>query len=135
MPTSTIYTLIKQLLTKKATNPFPVKYTPDNMHEAARLIESGQLQINPPVEIPENFRGKLDYDEEACIGCQLCVKVCPSEALVFDSDKKKVKHYVSRCTFCGQCTDICPKSCFEFTEEFLIAGVDKYADDLVIEPK
>lgn len=38
MPTSTIYTLIKQLLTKKATNPFPVKHAPKNMHAAADLI-------------------------------------------------------------------------------------------------
>lgn len=134
MPTSTIYTLIKQLLTKKATNPFPVKYAPGNMHEAANLIEKGELDINPPVEIPDGFRGKLDYDKDCCIGCQLCVKVCPSEALVFNEEKNKVKHYVARCTFCGQCVDICPQSCFEFTEEFLIAGGDKYSDELVYEP-
>ncbi|MFW5898316.1 MAG: 4Fe-4S binding protein [Candidatus Saliniplasma sp.] len=134
MPTSTIFTLIKQLVTKKATNPFPVKYTPKNMHGAAKLIEDGKLEINPPVEIPENYRGKLTYDKDSCIGCQLCVRVCPSEALTFDEEKRKVKHYVARCTFCGQCVNICPKSCFEFTDEFLIAGTDKYSDELVYEP-
>ncbi|MFW6047772.1 MAG: 4Fe-4S binding protein [Candidatus Natronoplasma sp.] len=134
MPTQTIYTLIKQLLTKKATNPFPVKYTPDNMHDAAELIEKGKVEINPPVEIPPNFRGKLKYDKESCIGCKLCVRVCPSEALVFKEEEAKVKHYVSRCTFCGQCVNICPKSCFEFTEEFLIAGTDKNAKGMIINP-
>jgi len=134
MPTTTIYTLIKQLLTKKATNPFPVKHAPDNMHAAAELIEKGELEINPPVDIPENFRGKLDYDMECCIGCKLCVRVCPSEALVFKEEKNKVKHYVSRCTFCGQCVNICPQSCFEFSPEFLIAGTDKNADDMIISP-
>jgi len=134
MPTSTIFTLIKQLVTKKATNPFPVKYTPKNMHAAADLIEKGELEINPPVDIPSNYRGKLIYDKECCIGCKLCTRVCPSEALVFDAEKRKVKHYVARCTFCGQCVNICPKSCFEFSDEFLIAGIDKYSDELVYEP-
>lgn len=134
MPTSTIYTLIKQLLTKKATNPFPVKYAPKNMHDAAELIEQGELDINPPVYVPEMLRGKLEYDKECCIGCKLCVRVCPSEALIFKDDEKKVKHYVSRCTFCGQCADICPKDCFELTDEFLIAGTDKNADDMVLNP-
>ncbi len=134
MPTSTVFTLIKQLLTRKATNPFPVKYTPKNMHAAAELIESGKLEINPPVEIPPDYRGKLKYDVDCCIGCKLCLKVCPSEALAFKPEEKKVKHYVARCTFCGQCANICPKSCFELTEEFLIAGTDKYADELVLNP-
>lgn len=134
MPTTTIYTLIKQLLTEKATNPFPVKHTPDNMHAAAELIEDGKLEINPPVDVPEDFRGKLKYDKECCVGCQLCVRVCPSEALVFKEDEKKVKHYVSRCTFCGQCVNICPQDCFELSPEFLIAGPDKNDDDMIINP-
>ncbi|MFO8110336.1 MAG: 4Fe-4S binding protein [Thermoplasmata archaeon] len=134
MPTSTIFTLIKQLLTKKATNPFPVKYTPNNMHAAASLIESGKLKINPPVELPPDYRGKLTYDVDACIGCKLCLKVCPSEALVFKPEEKKIKHYVSRCTFCSQCVEICPKNCFKMSNEFLIAGLDKEAEDMVLNP-
>lgn len=134
MPTSTIYTLIKQLFTKKATNPFPLKRAPDDMTSAAELVEKGEIDLNPPVEIPENYRGKLEYDKECCIGCKMCVRVCPSEALVFKEDEKKVKHYVSRCTFCGQCVNICPKDCFDFSEDFLIAGTDKNADDMIINP-
>ncbi len=134
MPTSTIYTLIKQLFTKKATNPFPVKYAPDNMTEAAKLVEDGKLELNSPIEVPEDFRGKIVYDKECCVGCQLCVRVCPSEALVFKEDERKVKHYASRCTFCGQCLDICPEDCFEFSPDFLIAGTDKKADGLVLNP-
>ncbi len=133
MPTQTIYTLIKQLFTKKATNPFPVKYTPENMHDAAELIEKDELEINPPVDVPPNFRGKLKYDIESCIGCQLCVKVCPSQALVFKEDNT-VRHYVNRCTFCGQCVDICPTDSFEFTDEFLMAGPEKLYEDLVLNP-
>lgn len=132
MPTSTIYMLIKQLFGKKATNPFPVKRAPDNMSEAQELIEKGELEINPPVEVPEDYRGKLKYDKDCCVGCQLCVKVCPSEALVFKSEEKKVKHYSARCTFCGQCVNICPQSCFELTEEFLMATRYKESEEMVI---
>ncbi len=133
MPTQTIYTLIKQLFTKKATNPFPVKYAPENMHDAAELIEKGELEINPPVKVPPNLRGKLEYDKESCIGCQLCVKVCPSEALIFKEDRT-VRHHINRCTFCGQCVDICPTNSFDFTDEFLMAGPRKLNDDLILNP-
>ncbi len=134
MPTSTVFTLIRQLVTKKATNKFPVTYAPDNMHAAAAEIQKGRLKINPPVELPPNFRGKLAYDVDACIGCKICLKVCPSEALVFKPEEKKIKHYVSRCTFCSQCVDVCPKDCLKMSDEFLIAGLDKYGKDMVLNP-
>jgi len=84
------------------------------------------------VEVHTGFRGKIAYDREKCTGCQLCIKVCPTRAIEFIPDEKKVKIYISRCCFCAQCNDICPTEALSMTEEFLLSDYNKYADELVV---
>ncbi|MDY6992346.1 MAG: electron transport complex subunit RsxB [Pseudomonadota bacterium] len=45
--------------------------------------------------------------EEICIGCARCPKVCPTDAIIGAS---KQIHSVIKdaCTGCGQCIDVCP---------------------------
>jgi NADH:ubiquinone oxidoreductase subunit F (NADH-binding)/Pyruvate/2-oxoacid:ferredoxin oxidoreductase delta subunit len=53
-------------------------------------------------------KGLLTYliDTNACTGCTLCAKKCPTSAIV--GEKKKV-HYIvdEKCIRCGTCLDIC----------------------------
>jgi formate hydrogenlyase subunit 6/NADH:ubiquinone oxidoreductase subunit I len=122
-----------QLFKKPFTNKFPAKYTPGSVTNYLADVASGKATMIPPVETPEGFRGKIKYDKEKCIGCKLCLKVCPSGAIEFKADEKKVKFYMSRCTFCSQCNDICPVGCISMSDEFLMADVDKYSKDLIVE--
>ncbi len=125
--------LIKQLFHKPFTNKFPVKYTPNDVTALMEKVESGEVKINPPVELPESFRGKIVYDKEKCIGCKLCIRVCPAKAIDFKEEEKKIKIYVSRCIFCSQCNDVCPVNCLHMSNEFMLADVDRLSDNLIVE--
>jgi formate hydrogenlyase subunit 6 len=86
----------------------------------------------PPVPVPPKFRGKIAYNKEKCTGCRLCLSICPTKAIEFIPEEKKVKIFVSRCCFCAQCVEICPPGVLSMTDEFLLASYDKYADELVV---
>jgi len=79
-------------------------------------------------EMPEKFRGKLEFDKEKCIGCKICMRNCPSEAIAIDkiADKQfKAEVFLDRCLFCGQCTDSCPKGALKCTKNFELADFDR----------
>jgi Na+-translocating ferredoxin:NAD+ oxidoreductase subunit B len=49
-------------------------------------------------------------DEPNCIGCALCLKVCPTDAIL---GANKFLHTViaGDCTGCGKCLPVCPTDC------------------------
>ncbi|MGA1866689.1 MAG: 4Fe-4S binding protein [Thermoplasmatota archaeon] len=132
MVTHAFFELLKQFFSEPATNIFPVKNAPKNVHNTLKAVEAGKAHIHPPVEVPPDFRGKVQYDREACIGCQMCIKVCPAQAIEFIPDARKVKFYMSRCTFCALCTEICPKKCIRMSDQFIMANLDKYGKDMIV---
>ncbi len=122
-----------QMFKKPWTNKFPAKYTPKNTTQFLADVGAGKAKIIPPIKTPEGFRGKIVYDKEKCIGCKLCIKVCPTNAIEFKEKEKKIKIYLSRCCFCSQCNDVCPVKCLSMSDEFLLADVDPYSKDLIVE--
>ncbi|UCH72279.1 MAG: 4Fe-4S binding protein [Thermoplasmatales archaeon] len=133
MAFSMLGSVFRQMFKKPWTNKFPVKYTPKNTTKLLEAVGAGKIKINPPIETPAGFRGKIKYDNEKCIGCQLCINVCPCEAIEFKPDKKKIKFYLAGCCFCSQCNDICPVKCLSMSNEFLLADTDPYSKDLIVE--
>jgi len=124
--------LLRQLLSKPATNRFPATHAPKSVTAfLARVAKDSDL-LTPPVPVPPGFRGKIAYEKDKCTGCQLCVKVCPARAIEFLPEEKKVRIFVARCCFCSQCNDICPVGCLSMTDEFLLSCYDKYSEDLIV---
>jgi formate hydrogenlyase subunit 6/NADH:ubiquinone oxidoreductase subunit I len=125
--------LLKQLFRRPATNPFPSRYLPPSVTGFLTKVSRGEAAINPPVPVPPRYRGKIVYDRESCIGCQLCLKVCPAHAIEFLPETKRVRIYITQCIFCSQCNDICPKDSLHMSPEFLLATENRFAESQIVE--
>nr|YP_010463862.1 NADH-plastoquinone oxidoreductase subunit I [Anemia phyllitidis]UUL71128.1 NADH-plastoquinone oxidoreductase subunit I [Anemia phyllitidis] len=75
----------------------------------------------------ERFRGRIHFEFDKCIACEVCVRVCPINLPVVDWKliksirKKRLKSYSTDfgvCTFCGNCVEYCPTNCLSMTEEY-----------------
>lgn len=83
----------------------------------------------------ERFRGRIHFEFDKCIACEVCVRVCPINLPVVDwtfdkaSKKKKLDHYsidFGVCIFCGNCVEYCPTNCLSMTEEYELASYDRH---------
>ena len=59
-------------------------------------------------------RLRLKSNQESCIGCKQCTKICPMsldvKTMVEAANMKN-----SECILCGECVDVCPKKSIEYT--------------------
>ena len=72
--------------------------------------------------VPSRLRGEVLWDAAKCIGCGLCVKNCPAEALqlyVLDRKAKRfvMRYHVDRCLFCAQCANTCPRGALSLSDQ------------------
>ena len=65
-----------------------------------------------PAHGTEAPRSVAFIDENWCIGCTLCMKVCPTDAIM---GSNKLMHTVleASCTGCELCLPVCPVDCIE----------------------
>jgi formate hydrogenlyase subunit 6/NADH:ubiquinone oxidoreductase subunit I len=94
------------------------------------LVKKPYTVLYPSVhaKVAERFRGALKFDREKCIGCRMCQRICPSNAISIEkvADKQfKAVVYMDRCIFCGQCVDSCPRDALENTDNFELASLDR----------
>jgi len=125
--------VLRQLFKKPATNLFPAKNLPPSITGYLNAVAGGTATIHPPVQTPPRFRGKIRYDRDTCIGCKMCIRVCPANAIEFLPDTKRVRIWVGQCVFCSQCNEVCPKDCLSMSDEFLLATEDRYAESMIVE--
>jgi Pyruvate/2-oxoacid:ferredoxin oxidoreductase delta subunit len=50
----------------------------------------------------------LQIDNSQCVGCAICVDVCPEAALAMGSDDLRPVWLADRCTACAECVHECP---------------------------
>lgn len=50
----------------------------------------------------------LELDEEKCVGCGMCVEVCPHEVFTMNGTKKAAIAHRDACIECGACAKNCP---------------------------
>ena len=79
-------------------------------------------------KMPKHFRGKLKFYPEKCIGCKLCVRDCPTNAITIRKVGDKLFEAeidFAKCIYCAQCVNSCRKDALEATEEFELAQIGR----------
>jgi len=61
--------------------------------------------------------------EKNCVGCGLCVKVCPFDAILLD-EEKIARIDIEKCTLCGACLEACKFDAIEMREKAAAGDVD-----------
>lgn len=81
----------------------------DGVRRLAALTGLPARPLNPK-HGAEGPRGVALIDENWCIGCTLCIKACPTDAIV---GANKLMHTVmpGHCTGCELCVPACPVDC------------------------
>lgn len=103
-----------------------------------------KLQMSPRYRGVHKLMRLLESENERCIGCGLCEKICVSHCIrmdtVLDIDgRKKVQNYsinLGRCVYCGLCADVCPEIAIVFGGEYENASEQRayfgFKDDFLI---
>jgi coenzyme F420-reducing hydrogenase delta subunit len=74
----------------------------------------------------------IKVDDSHCGRCEICVSLCPYEAISTDSETGEVKIDVEKCQFCGICYSACPVEAIEivyYDDEALAKHVEKEAKE------
>ena len=78
--------------------------------ERLSTITGHPVQLLNPANGVETARTVAFIDEDWCIGCTLCIKACPVDA-IFGSNKKMHTVLEDHCTGCELCVPVCPVDC------------------------
>lgn len=112
---------------------------------------------NEKMKVEARFKGRhwltrYDDEMERCVGCELCVIVCPSQAIYVQAAENTPEHQVSkgeryatdfqinmlRCIFCGFCEEACPTGAIVLGHEYELAGYTRasmiYTKPMLTEP-
>lgn len=112
--------------------------------EALRNLKKKAATVKYPHEkakLYPGFRGRIVFESIKCIGCKMCMRVCPAKAIEIiqvgeetktlpDGKQIVTKKFecimnLDRCIYCAQCVEACPKKALAYTQDFELAQLDR----------
>lgn len=102
-----------------------------------------KLDLSPRYRSVHRLMRFIESENERCIGCGLCEKICVSNCISMqtalgDDGRKKIINYsinYGRCVYCGDCADVCPELAIVHGREYEFASEQRayfgYKDDLL----
>lgn len=77
--------------------------------------------------------GKPHVDQNLCVGCQMCAKICAHDAPEFENKKATINR--DKCVGCGRCIGVCPKdailSASDESNEILNCKIAEYTKAVI----
>jgi len=73
----------------------------DRVTRGLKYLEQEGLRIQP-------LSQDVSMDKKKCVDCTFCVPLCPTQALVKNTDTFEVEFIKEKCIACGICIHICP---------------------------
>jgi NAD(P)H-quinone oxidoreductase subunit I len=133
-----MFKILKQVQEYAQESWQAAKYIGQGLSVTFDHMQRRPITVQYPYEklIPsERYRGRIHFEFDKCIACEVCVRVCPINLPVVDWEfdkqikKKKLNHYsidFGVCIFCGNCVEYCPTNCLSMTEEYELASYDRH---------
>ncbi len=101
-------------------------------YSVGNVIKKPVTKMYPDVPMPisKRSRGMLSLDLDDCIGCELCYKICPADAIRMQKLDVHFAHNArdeaptidfNKCIFCGLCSEICPPQVLHHTHKYDIS--------------
>ena len=133
-----MFKILKQVQDYAKESLQAAKYIGQGLSVTFDHMQRRPVTVQYPYEklVPsERYRGRIHYEFDKCIACEVCVRVCPINLPVVDwefdkkAKKKKLNHYsidFGVCIFCGNCVEYCPTNCLSMTEAYELASYDRH---------
>jgi len=95
-------------------------------------VAQGQAAASAAIALTQKGKIELEgntafIDEELCSGCEICLALCPYQAIKFDPDKKVSVINDALCKGCGTCASACPSKAViarHFTNQQILAELE-----------